>query len=162
MLEDAVAAAVQHRRVEEICASDPAIESLEVAPDANEDDLLAPVGMGLTRDLRIDQPFVLACVVQCLLGLGPKDIDLPGLYTALKDPNYQAPTPAGSSETPVSIFQGGGRFGNYRAISAARYGGEKRINAADERTQLPLLASQEQVDESGNGRADDRGDEVDP
>src|ERR1035437_3935519 len=75
-LEDAGMAAVEHRRVEKIGASDPAIEGLEVAPRADEDNLFAAVGMGLTSKLRVDEALMPAGVEQGQLSLLPKQADL--------------------------------------------------------------------------------------
>ena len=82
-----------HRRVQKVGATKPAIYGLEVAPDADEGDLLAPVRVSLASDLGVDEPVVLPRVIQCLLGLLPEMGYLPGCNSALKDPDYQLPTP---------------------------------------------------------------------
>ena len=92
--------AAHHRRVQKVGAAQPVIESLEVAPDTYEGDLLAPVRVSLASHLGIDEPVVLPRVVQCLLGLLPEMGCPPGMDAALKDPDYQSPTPANSSLTP--------------------------------------------------------------
>ena len=91
LLEHVGPAAVEHRSVQKVGAADPSIQSFEIAPDADENYLLAPVRVHLTSDLGKDEAVVLACVVQYLLGLFPEYGHLPGMDAALENPDDQVP-----------------------------------------------------------------------
>lgn len=104
--EDAGSAVTHHGRYEQVGASQPAIQRLEVAPCANEDDRLTTVRINLTSDLGVDEAVVPARVVECLLGLLPEGDYLPGKDAALKNPKYQVATPREDS-TPDPIVTAG-------------------------------------------------------
>jgi hypothetical protein len=116
-LEDVGPGAVEHGRIEEVGAADPAVQSLQVAPDADEDNFLAPIRVGLSSDLGVDQPVMPFGVTECLLSLLPKNGDLPRVNAAPKDSDYQAPTPE-IRVNPSRILRSCRQFGNYRGVSA--------------------------------------------
>lgn len=93
MGEDIQATGGENRRVEQIGPADPVIQSLETVPHADEDDLLASIGMCLAPYLRVYESFLFPGVAKCLLSLIPEDGDLGGIHVALEDPDYQTPTP---------------------------------------------------------------------
>jgi hypothetical protein len=119
VLEDVGVVAVEDRGIQQIEASDPLVEDLEIAPDADEDDLLSPIDVRLPSYLRMDEAIVPACVVKGVPGLLSEGGDLPGTDTATEDANDQVPTPARKLKPPRLIVLNAGPFGNNRAISAA-------------------------------------------
>ncbi len=112
--EDAGSAVTHHGRCEQVRASQPAIQRLEVAPGAHEDDLLTTVRIDLTSDLGVDEAVVPARVVECLLGLLPEGGYLPRNDAALKNPKYQVATPRDDS-TPGPDCHGWQRLREYQA-----------------------------------------------
>jgi hypothetical protein len=93
VLEDLALNAVLHRRPEEVGHAKPAVEGLEVAPHAYEDDILRPVRVNLTADLGMDQPIMLADVPNNPLSVEAEGRDLSGIDPTHEDPDYQVPTP---------------------------------------------------------------------
>ena len=91
-LEDVGLSAVSHRRIQQVRHAEPAVDGLEVAPDAYENDLFAAVGMDLAGDLGVDAPVESAQIAKDTLGLSAEDGGLPWTHSTLEDPDYQVPT----------------------------------------------------------------------
>jgi hypothetical protein len=111
----------EHRSLEQVGTSDPAVKGIEIAPDADEGHFLSPVRVSLPSDLGKYDPVGLAGTDDDPLGLLSKRRHALGANTATKDADYQV-TPRigalGPSSTPTTILGTGARFGNYRCVSA--------------------------------------------